>query len=539
VARLDPLIETLLCESGIELRLETGAAAQLALKAGVVSPVRKVLSTEQIRTFAAELAPEAVSPQVRDGAAHVSFSYTHPKGTVLVDVRPDGDRILVLVLPGPVSAAPTPTPPPPPNPAAAVSAPAPKKSVEAPAPPRAAPRRAPKARRPEPEDDEEEEDEDEGDAGNVIAMEPAPGTPAGVRTGPAAEAIDALLTAMLAKNASDLHLSTAHVPCFRIDGDVVQVSGAAAPTQQILTEMIYSLMAQRNRKEFERRNDTDFAHETPASRFRVNVFRDRVGIGAVIRQIPNKIRTVEELGLTKAIVDLCALPKGLVLVTGPTGSGKSTTLAAMIDHVNRTRSDHIITIEDPVEFVHPHKKCLVHQREVHIHTESFKSALRAALREDPDVVLVGELRDLETVAIAIETAETGHLVFGTLHTNTAPSTVDRVIDQFPADRQSQIRIMLSETLRAVITQTLVKKRGGGRIAVHEILIVNPAIANLIREAKTFQIPSMMQTGRNLGMVTQTDALFELVRSGKVEASEALNKAAAKADLRQMLEKIGL
>src|SRR5439155_13900314 len=222
------------------------------------------------------------------------------------------------------------------------------------------------------------------------------------------------------------------------------------------------------------------------------------------------IRTPDELGLPPQVLDLCSLTKGLVLVTGPTGSGKSTTLAALIDYVNQNRTDHIITIEDPIEFVHENKKCLVNQREVHSHTDSFKDALRAALREDPDVVLVGELRDLETIAIAVETAETGHLVFGTLHTTTAASTVDRVIDQFPSDRQSQIRIMLSESLKGVISQTLCKKIGGGRAAALEVLIVTSAVSNLIRESKTFQIASMMQVGKAVGMIGLNDALMELV-----------------------------
>src|SRR5205814_7271644 len=224
----------------------------------------------------------------------------------------------------------------------------------------------------------------------------------------------------------------------------------------------------------------------------------------------------EEMGLSDEVQKLCYLKKGLVLVTGPTGSGKSTTLCALVDLVNRTRTDHIITIEDPIEFVHENKKCLITQRQVHVHTESFKSALRAALREDPDIVLVGELRDLETIAIAIETAETGHLVFGTLHTTTAASTVDRVIDQFPTDRHAQIRVMLSESLRGVIAQTLCKKVGGGRVAALEVLLVNSAISNLIREGKTFQINSMMQVGRAQGMVTLNDALSELVKKRSEE-----------------------
>ncbi len=296
-------------------------------------------------------------------------------------------------------------------------------------------------------------------------------------------------------------------------------------------------MPKKNQEEFERRHDTDFAYEIEdLARFRVNIFMDRKGMGAVFRVIPTEILTAEQLNLSPHILKLCQLSKGLVLVTGPTGSGKSTTLCAMIDYINRTRADHIITIEDPIEFVHESKKCLINQREIHNHTDSFKDALRAALREDPDIVLVGEMRDLETVAIAIETAETGHLVFGTLHTTTAASTVDRVIDQFPADRQAQIRIMLSESLKGVIAQTLCRKIGGGRVAALEVLIVNSAIGNLIRESKTFQIPSMMQTGRGIGMVGLNDALFEHVKNGLVEPQEAYAKSVDKSGFETLLKR---
>ena len=261
-------------------------------------------------------------------------------------------------------------------------------------------------------------------------------------------------------------------------------------------------------------------------------------MGAVFRIIPSKMTTAEQLGLSKAIMGLTELSKGLVVVTGPTGSGKSTTLCAMVNNINMTREDHIITIEDPVEFVHENIKCLVNQREVHNHTMSFKDALRAALREDPDIVLVGEMRDLETISIAIETAETGHLVFGTLHTTTAVSTVDRIIDQFPADRQQQVRVMLSESLKGVVAQTLLPKKGGGRVAALEVLVVTPAISNLIREGKTFQIASAMQTGRSHGMVMLNDALFDLVQKDIVEPRDAYLKAIDKTGFEAMLTKGG-
>ena len=352
--------------------------------------------------------------------------------------------------------------------------------------------------------------------------------------------IEALLHQQVKLEASDLHLAAGDRPMFRLHGDMIPAEGREPCSPEETARLLFSIMPQRNKKEFEETSDTDFAYEiTGTARFRVNIFMDRRGIGGVFRVIPDEILTAEQLGLSKAILDLCHLSKGLVLVTGPTGSGKSTTLAAMINYINENRTDHIITIEDPIEFVHPNKKCLVNQREVHTHTDSFKKALRAALREDPDIILVGELRDLETIAIAIETAETGHLVFGTLHTSTAPSTVDRIIDQFPADRQSQIRTMLSESLRGVVSQTLIKKIGGGRIAALEVLIVQHAISNLIREAKTFQIPSMMQTGKKHGMVLLNEALVDLVKKKLVEPEDAYQKAVDKPGFASQLRSAGL
>jgi len=352
--------------------------------------------------------------------------------------------------------------------------------------------------------------------------------------------MDDLFRQMAAAGASDLHLSVSMPPMVRKDGKMQPLApGSEALTAESMKHLLGEIMPKKNVEEFEVRHDTDFAYEiTGLARFRCNIFMDRKGMGAVFRIIPTKMTTAEQLGLSQAILGLTELSKGLVVVTGPTGSGKSTTLCAMVNHINQNREDHIITIEDPIEFVHDNIKCLVNQREVHNHTDSFKDALRAALREDPDILLVGEMRDLETISIAIETAETGHLVFGTLHTTTAASTVDRIIDQFPADRQQQIRVMLSESLKGVIAQTLLPKKGGGRVAALEILIVTPAISNLIREGKTFQIPSAMQTGKNNGMVMLNDALFDLVKNGLVEPKDAYIKAVDKANFETMLTRGG-
>jgi twitching motility protein PilT len=358
---------------------------------------------------------------------------------------------------------------------------------------------------------------------------------------PSAPEIEKFFAIQLAMKASDMHLSSGVLPMVRKDGEMTIMEGiTAALSSSDLERILLDMMPEKNRQEFQAKHDTDFAYELrDAARFRCNVFLDRKGIGGVFRVIPQRFPTAEELGLTPEILKLCYLTKGLVLVTGPTGSGKSTTLCSMIDYINQQRKDHIITIEDPIEFVHENKGCLVNQREVFNHTDSFKNALRAALREDPDIMLVGEMRDLETISIAIETAETGHLVFGTLHTNTAPSTVDRIIDQFPADRQSQIRVMLSESLKAVISQTLCRKIGGGRVAAMEVLIVDHAVANLIREGKTMQIPSAMQTGKAKGNMTLNDSLISLVKRKLVEPREAYLKAVDKAGFESMLNREGL
>jgi twitching motility protein PilT len=356
---------------------------------------------------------------------------------------------------------------------------------------------------------------------------------------PNASQLDRWLISMSRKGGSDLHLSAGVRPMARIHGEVVPIDDSGPMSGEDLERILVSTMTERIREEFQANGDADWAYEIPGvSRFRCNAFRDRRGTGGVLRRIPFEILSAQQIGLPEKVLDLCNLTKGLVLVTGPTGSGKSTTLATMIDVINQTRDDHMITIEDPIEFVHDNKRCLVNQREVGVHTKSFKSALRAALREDPDVVLVGEMRDLETIAIAIETAETGHLVFGTLHTTTAPGAVDRMIDQFPADRQSQIRTMLSESLKGVIAQVLCKKKGGGRVAAYEILMGTPAVANLIREGKTFQIPSIMQTSRNIGMCTMNDSLIDLVKRDLVEPKEAYMKSVNKGEMKTLLNGAG-
>ena len=349
-------------------------------------------------------------------------------------------------------------------------------------------------------------------------------------------AIDALFHQMIQAGASDLHMTMGEKPRLRLSGEMVPIEHPPL-AKESMEGYLWPICPEKNREEFEEVHDTDFAYEVPGlARFRCNYFMDRSGMGAVFRQIPTQIPTIDQLGLPKSVTELCWLSKGFVVVTGPTGSGKSTTLAALVKFINQHRKDHIVTIEDPIEFVHPNDHCLINQREVGGHTTSFKRALRAALRQDPDIVLVGEMRDLETIGIAIETAETGHLVFGTLHTTTAPSTIDRIIDQFPADRQAQVRVMLSETLKGVIAQTLCKKKGGGRVAAFEILVVNSATSNLIREGKTYQIPSVMQTQKSLGNRTLNDSLMDLVKKGAVDPKEAYIKAVDKAGLVSLYER---
>ncbi len=334
-----------------------------------------------------------------------------------------------------------------------------------------------------------------------------------------------LLAFGVKQGASDLHLSAGLPPMIRVDGDIRRINVPEMDHKQV-HDMIYDIMSDRQRKEYEEFWETDFSFEIPGlARFRVNAFNHNRGAGGVFRTIPSKILSLDDLGAPKIFEEISEYPRGIVLVTGPTGSGKSTTLAAMVDYKNDTEYGHILTVEDPIEFVHESKKCLVNQREVHRDTLGFNEALRSALREDPDTILVGEMRDLETIRLALSAAETGHLVFGTLHTSSAAKTIDRIIDVFPAAEKSMVRSMLSESLKAVISQTLLKKIGGGRVAAHEIMLGTPAIRNLIREDKVAQMYSAIQTGQNVGMITLDQNLKGLLAQGVVSKEEAKKKAA--------------
>jgi len=342
--------------------------------------------------------------------------------------------------------------------------------------------------------------------------------------------IDKLLHVLAKKGGSDLHLKTGMPALIRVDGEMQKLNTSIMKAEQI-EALAKEIMPDRNRKEWEETNDTDMCHEVEGlARFRTNIYRDLHGPAMCQRMIPFDILTVDQLGLPTHVKELPLLPKGIVLCTGPTGSGKSTTLAALLDYANERRKDHIITIEDPVEFTHKSKGCIISHREVGSHTQGFNRALRAALREDPDIILVGELRDLETTALAIECAETGHLVFATVHTTTAPSTVDRIIDQFPPDQQEQIRTMFASTLKCVIAQTLCKRKGGGRAAAFEILFVHSAVSNLIRESKTYQLPSTIQTGKKYGMCTMNESLMNLVEDDIITLEEAHSNSVEKQDM---------
>ena len=336
--------------------------------------------------------------------------------------------------------------------------------------------------------------------------------------------LDDLLRFAQKQGASDLHLSSGLPPMIRVDGDVKRLNLPPLENQD-LRNMIFAIMTDAQMKGFEQTWEADFSTEIRGvARFRVNVFNQNRGIAVVFRTIPSKVLSLADLKAPEKFVDIIDVPRGLVLVTGPTGPGKSTTLAAMLNHINENKHEHILTIEDPIEFVHESKKCLVNQREVHRDTQSFSNALRAALREDPDIILVGELRDLETIRLALSAAETGHLVFGTLHTSSAAKTIDRIIDVFPGEEKQLVRSMLSESLRAVVAQTLLKKIGGGRVAAHEVLVGTSAVKNLIREDKVAQFYSMTQTGAQCGMQALDQALQVLVRSGTIDRTTAASKA---------------
>ncbi|MBU8911958.1 MAG: type IV pilus twitching motility protein PilT [Desulfobacterales bacterium] len=349
--------------------------------------------------------------------------------------------------------------------------------------------------------------------------------------------IDAFFKLMHEQGASDLHLSSGQQPALRLHGDIERIKYETL-TSDKLRRLLYEITSQEKIKVFEETGDVDFGYEIPGlARYRANYFMQENGISAVFREIPAEIMTAEQLGLPPVISKLADLPRGLVLVTGPTGSGKSTTLAAIIDQANRTRKDHIITVEDPIEFVHRSQSAIVSHREVGLHTQTFSSALRGALREDPDIILVGELRDLETISLAIEAASTGHLVFGTLHTSSAAKTVDRIIEVFPSTEQAQIRSTLSDGIRAVVAQTLFKRVDKkGRCVALEILVATPAVRNLIREAKTHQIPSMIQTGKQYGMQLLDDAIMQLYKKGWISPDEAYGKANNKSLFRPFLKK---
>ncbi len=479
MARLDRFIQVMHEQRADALQLVVGQPAALVTNGSTRAITRDALSDGQIMGLVREIAaPEAAARLA--GGAQVSFGYHSPSGEVRVELTPGAEGSRATLRPAAASASPS---------ASAPSAAAPSSAA------------------------------------------PSSAAQSAAREAELAEArgeIEGLLRLLVEAEGSDLHLRAGQPPLLRRHGELVREPREPLTGERLET-LLASIMSPREIAEYRDVSDTDWAYELEGvARFRCNAGRDRHGPMAVFRVIPTTVRTADDMGLSREVQNLCYLSKGLVVVTGPTGSGKSTTLAALVDLINRTRTDHIITIEDPIEFVHQSKKCLVTQRQVGLHTRSFKNALRAALREDPDIILVGEMRDLETVSIAIETAETGHLVFGTLHTTTAASTVDRIIDQFPADRQAQVRVMLSESLRGVIAQTLCRKIGGGRVAAREILLSIPAVSNLIREGKTFQIPSIMQTNRKAGMVTLNDALMELVDTRQVEPKEAYMKAVEKA-----------
>ena len=540
-ARLDPFVDILLREQGDQLYLLPDEPVTVVKDGKPRKVSKQPLTDSHIYALLAEVAPSDAADKI-DRQSETEFDYVADRGLVRVRVIPESGRLTAVISPAPVS--------PPARatravhaaeaaPAAAGGSTAPRRSVGPPprpvktaGPPPQPPRPSAIAAAPLIETPLAPPDLSSG------SQEPLPAEFADDQYRAAETRLGTLLNDLVKSNSSDLHLRVGEPAVFRTEGEIKRHGDTPFTVDQLALTLL-SIMPERNRAEWKETGDSDFAYEIAGlARFRVNAARDRKGPVAVFRVIPAKVVTVEDLGLGKEIQQLCFLNKGLVIVSGPTGSGKSTTLGALIDLMNRERNDHIVTIEDPIEFVHENKRCLITQRQVHLHTESFKTALRAALREDPNIVLVGEMRDLETVAIAIETAETGHLVFGTLHTTTAAQTVDRIIDQFPADRQAQIRVMLSESLRGVICQTLCKKIGGGRVAAREVMLSTPAVANLIRESKTFQIPSIIQTSRKVGMITLNDALFDLVEKKQIEPDEAYLRSVEKSSMATSLKAKG-
>jgi twitching motility protein PilT len=475
---LDRIIEILHRRRGESLTLVGGKPIGLAVGGKTHAVNSEPLNDTQVLGLLREIAPAELRARVAPGG-EVRFSYTAPSGHVAVELQPINGNMAAAVRPSDAASS-------------------------------------------------------EGTATHPSASQPERVTPASQDVTDAHAEMDRLLALLVKTGGSDLHLRVGEPPVLRNDGQLVRLDEPSLERERLQT-MLESIMTDRDRTKFADTGDADYAYELEnVSRFRCNAAVDRRGPMGVFRVIPNQIPTCEELDISKPVQNLCYLTKGLVLVTGPTGCGKSTTLAALVDLMNRERNDHILTIEDPIEFVHQSKQCLVTHRQVGLHTHSFRVGLRAALREDPDIVLVGELRDLETVETAIETAETGHLVFGTLHTTTAASTIDRIIDQFPPDRQAQIRVMLSESLRGVIAQILCRKIDGGRVAAREILLTSPAVSNLVREGKTFQIPSIIQTNRKIGMTTLNDSLVDLVDRNVIEPKEAYMKSVDKGGIQSAL-----
>jgi twitching motility protein PilT len=485
MAVLDGFINAMMKKKANALVLETGHAVMVDFKGERHNITKDPLQTVMILAFLKEIIPEGMRAQLEGGDGRVACQYLCEGMPLDVEINRVGQYVAALVSPSQPRRS-----------QAAISIPAEALRMNAPG----SERNPAKAERSSVEHPV-----------HAIAV--------------AEEHIQQLLQRLVDTGSSDLHLRAGRLPTYRTTGQLWPCEDFEPLTADEIERILIAIMPERNKEEFAETNDSDFAYEVSGmARFRVNALWDRRGPAAVFRIIRSDIPTADELGLDPGVQQLCQLTKGLVLITGPTGSGKSTTLAAMTDLINRTRAEHVLTIEDPIEFVHEEKKALITQRQVGNHTPSFKRALRAALREDPDIILIGEMRDLETIEIAMETAETGHLVFGTLHTTTAATTIDRIIDQFPADRQDQIRVMLSESLKAVIAQVLLRTLDGKRVAAREILYINTAMGNIIRQGKTFQITSLMQTSKRQGMITLNDALIQLVEKKIVSPEEAYLKS---------------